>query len=120
MLVGTFSLASFFAGFLLGHLSDKYGRKYPMIIGLTTGSICTIWFAISNNYWMAIFARFVAGATNANIGITKAVISDLVSGDNRSIAFIYQGATFAGMFVFNLIYLFILFVLFFFYFLLFY
>ena len=99
MLVGTFAFASFIAGFLLGHLSDKYGRKWPMILGLSTGIICTLWFAISKNFWSAMAARFVAGATNANIGITKAVISDLTTGDNRSVAYVYQGATFAGMFV---------------------
>lgn len=101
ILVGSFAFASFLSGFFLGHLSDKFGRKYVMLLGLASGVLCTLWLGVSTTFWLALLSRVISGLTNANIGITKAVISDLAKGKNRAVAYVYQGATFAGMFVFK-------------------
>jgi len=94
-LLGAFSFAVFCSGFFLGHFSDTYGRKPMLVMGLFTGVVCTVWFGLSPTYMIALISRLVAGGTNSNIGISKAAIADVTSGQNRQLSLAYIGGTFS-------------------------
>ena len=54
-----------------GIFSDKYGAKSSLLIGLCAMFISTLTFGFSTNYYLAVFARFLAGFLNGNIGVLK-------------------------------------------------
>ena len=43
-LLGSFSFAVFLSSFFIGHISDRYGRKVLILVGLMTSVIGTIGF----------------------------------------------------------------------------
>lgn len=97
-LVGLFSLAVFLSSFGIGHLSDLYGRKKFMLLGLATGCVCTLIFGVARSFALALLMRFIGGFTNANLALTKTVIADVpsseMSNEQRSLAFAYLGGCF--------------------------
>jgi MFS family permease len=97
ILQGIFSLAVFLSSSFIGYLSDIYGRRPFILLGLFTNSICSILFPLSESYALALFLRFFSGFTNSNIALCKAIISDTITnGTERALAFAYQGAAFQG------------------------
>jgi MFS family permease len=91
-LTGIQSFSQFVCSFFLGHLSDIYGRKSLLLLGLATGCLSLVGISLSTSYWLALFCRFIGGVTNANISLAKALITDVTADPNtRAIAFAYQG-----------------------------
>ncbi len=94
-LLGSFSFAVFFSSFIIGHLSDLYGRKPMIVIGLLSSTIVTLFFPITTSVGVAIALRLFGGLTNGNTALTKAVMSDVTDhAETRALAFAYQGAAF--------------------------
>lgn len=66
---------------LAGPLSDRYGRRRPLIIGLIAYTITSILCAWSTSIWLLIGLRFVQGvAGSAGVVISRAMARDLFSG----------------------------------------
>lgn len=65
----------------VGPLSDIYGRRKPLLIGLITYVLSSIFCAISTSIWTLILFRFLQGASGAaGIVISRAIVRDLYSG----------------------------------------
>lgn len=65
----------------VGPLSDIYGRRKPLLIGLITYAVSSVFCAISNSIWIFILFRFIQGASGAcGIVIARAIVRDLYSG----------------------------------------
>lgn len=77
------SLASFFVGLSLGQLlygtvTDKFGRKKPLYVGLIIYIIASVVCALSPNIYFLIAARFLqALGACAGIVIARAAVRDL-------------------------------------------
>lgn len=52
-----------------GPLSDRYGRRNNMLIGVFLFSIATIVCAVTANFWLFIFARFTQGLSTNTISV---------------------------------------------------
>jgi DHA1 family bicyclomycin/chloramphenicol resistance-like MFS transporter len=80
------SLTLFLLGLALGQLvygpiSDMYGRRIPLLIGLIVYVATTLICAFSPSIWTLILVRFIQGmAGAAAIVISKAIVYDLFSG----------------------------------------
>ncbi|MFF5993131.1 MFS transporter [Lysinibacillus sp. KU-BSD001] len=61
-LIAGFSLAQFLLSPIAGDLSDRYGRKIFIIIGLTLYGLSQILFGLSDHVWLLFVARFLSGA----------------------------------------------------------
>jgi MFS family permease len=72
----------FVASFIWPPLSDKIGRKKSLIWGQFALTIPFMCFALSRNYWWAVFWRFVNGVLQSNSPITKAYIADICDRTN--------------------------------------
>jgi len=94
-LVGAFTFGCCVSGLLLGHFADLWGRKKMMGLGLMTGWLCTWAYGVCTNFWLGVFIRFLAGATNANLVLTRAVVADLTKGKHRIVAFGYLWSVFS-------------------------
>ncbi len=65
----------------VGPLSDIYGRRKPLLIGLITYAVSSIFCTVSNSIWVFIIFRFLQGASGAaGIVIARAIVRDLYSG----------------------------------------
>jgi DHA1 family tetracycline resistance protein-like MFS transporter len=79
ILFAAYPLTQFFAAPLLGELSDRIGRKKPLLFAcLATGaSFAFSAFAIYvNSYLLLLFSRLCSGFTSGNMTIAQAAVSD--------------------------------------------
>ncbi|MBT2734956.1 multidrug effflux MFS transporter [Bacillus sp. ISL-7] len=81
-----FSLTFFLLGLAFGQLfsgplSDVYGRRKPLLIGLITYFVVSLLCVFSPSIWAFIILRLIQGlAGSAGIVISRAVVRDLYSG----------------------------------------
>ncbi|MGG3911601.1 multidrug effflux MFS transporter [Peribacillus simplex] len=78
----TFFLVGLSLGQLLsGSLSDVYGRRKPLLIGLTIFFVTSFWCAFSQSIWELIILRLIQGlAGSVGMVISRAIVRDLYSG----------------------------------------
>ena len=72
-----YSLAQFLFAPLLGALSDRLGRRPIMMFGMVSNSVFFVMFGITGNLWVALIARFLAGAGNGTVAVARASIGDI-------------------------------------------
>lgn len=51
----------------MGAISDKLGRRIPMLVGLGVLSASTFLFAFAGKYWILLVARFFQGKNAINV-----------------------------------------------------
>jgi len=77
---------------LYGPLSDRYGRKPVLLIGLLLALIGSVCCAVSTNLWMLSMARAVQGAGSAaGMVIGRSMVQDLFRGAERTRVMAYIG-----------------------------
>ena len=75
--IAIYSLCAFFSAPILGRLSDKYGRKYPLIICVIGTCLSYVLLLVTQNYWWYLASRVINGLTGGNISIIQAVLADI-------------------------------------------
>ncbi len=75
---GMFSLCQAVMGIPWGLFSDRFGRKYSILLGLCTNMFTSLLWGFSTNLTMAITARGIAGAGNGNVGIIRTTVAEMV------------------------------------------
>ncbi|KAK5084505.1 hypothetical protein LTR05_005582 [Lithohypha guttulata] len=78
MLITAFAFAEFSTGMLWGRVSDRFGRKPVLIMGLVGTALSMICFGFSKNLWSAIVARALGGLLNGNVGVLQTTVAELV------------------------------------------
>lgn len=76
-LMAAYAGALFLFSSFWGSLSDRFGRRPILMIGLAGNTVSFVVFGISTTLWMAFFARLMAGLFNANIPVARAYIADI-------------------------------------------
>ena len=79
------AMFGFVFGFILGRLSDRYGRKPLLLISQFGTLLAFILTAFSNTLLMLFIARMVDGIFGGNFPIAKAIVSDVVPPKDRGI-----------------------------------
>ncbi len=77
IVLASYTLGQFLFTPLLGSLSDRIGRRPILMFGLVCNTIFLIAFGLASALWMAIAVRFLAGAGNGNLAVTRAYIGDI-------------------------------------------
>jgi MFS family permease len=62
-----------------GHISDKFGRKVVILIGLWSCLVLQLVFGFATTFWQAVAARFLMGAFNGIIAAAKTMCAELVA-----------------------------------------
>lgn len=84
MLMAVFSIMQFIFSPIWGNLSDRYGRKPILMIGIFGNAISMIILGLSNSLWMLYFSRGLAGIlSSATLPTSMAFISDSTSERER-------------------------------------
>jgi MFS family permease len=92
-LVASFMLGQLLCSFLWGCLSDRYGRRPVLLIGLLLTAIAFASFGFSKTYQMAMILRFVTGAVNGIVGVCKTYMSEITDSTNQAKGFGYFGVS---------------------------
>ncbi|KAI8338925.1 major facilitator superfamily domain-containing protein [Chlamydoabsidia padenii] len=97
LLTSVFSAAQFMSAIPWGLLSDRFGRKPIVMIGLSSTTISMLLFGLSPSYAFALTVKFVSGLMDGNIGILKSMIQEITincTQEQRARAFSFLQITF--------------------------
>ncbi|KAF3930841.1 hypothetical protein ABW19_dt0202357 [Dactylella cylindrospora] len=78
VMVAAFSLCQFVTGMIWGRLSDQYGRKPVVVMGLLGSALASLGLAFSKNYHWAVLMRMLSGGSNATTGVLRTIVAELI------------------------------------------
>ena len=79
LLFASFSVAQLFASPVLGHWSDKWGRRPVLIFSLLGTVVSFVMLALAHSLAMLFAARIVDGLSGGNITTARAYIGDIAT-----------------------------------------
>lgn len=79
MVTSAFAFAEFSTGMLWGRISDKWGRKPVLIMGLAGTLVSMLVFGFATSFPVALLARALGGGLNGNIGVIQTTVAELVT-----------------------------------------
>jgi DHA1 family multidrug resistance protein-like MFS transporter len=84
MLMSSYAITQFFCAPIWGNLSDRFGRKPILAIGVLGNAISQFWFGMATQLWMLFAARILAGVlSSATLPTAMAYIGDTTSEEER-------------------------------------
>src|SRR5438552_9416331 len=86
---------------ILGALSDRYGRRPVLLIGIAGEVAGYLLFGTATSLTMLYVSRIVAGASSGNIGAAQAYIADISTPRERTRSFGLLGAAVSVGFLFG-------------------
>jgi multidrug resistance protein len=101
LLFTLFSVAQFLTIPILGALSDRYGRRPVLLIGIAGEVVGYLLFGTATSLTMLYLSRLVAGGSSGNIGAAQAYIADISSPRERTRSFGLLGAAVSVGFLFG-------------------
>ncbi|KAM0329199.1 hypothetical protein ACHAQA_004498 [Verticillium albo-atrum] len=78
LLVSAYAVAEALTSVGWGTLSDHYGRKPVVLIGLGGVALSSLIFGFAQKYWVALLARFIGGALNGNVSVMQTMVAEMV------------------------------------------
>lgn len=94
-----FAVAQFFSAPVLGALSDHYGRRPVLLLGLFGMAINFFVTALATEFWMLLAVRIMGGAVCANIAVANAYVADITEPKDRAKNYGLLGAMFGVGFI---------------------
>ena len=88
-------LMSFFAGPVLGLLSDRYGRRPVLLFSLMGLGVDFVFMAFAPSVGWLFVGRLISGATAGVFSTANAYVADVTPPDKRARAFGWMGAAFS-------------------------
>ncbi|KAI8364770.1 major facilitator superfamily domain-containing protein [Radiomyces spectabilis] len=82
-----FFVAQFCTAIGWGKISDRYGRRPVLLIGLIGNSVSSCLFGVSKSLWWAVCTRAFCGIVNGNNGVARSMVSEITDTSNRAKAF---------------------------------
>lgn len=92
ILLVVYSAAQFVASPYLGRLSDRFGRKKVLSVGLSGEIFGYIIFGLSPFLFLLYIGRLITGATSGNLPVLYSFVSDKTDAGNRTRAIGLIGA----------------------------
>lgn len=80
----SFLIAQLVSAPLWGRVSDRYGRRPALIIGLAASAVAYVVFAYADSLWLLFISRIIQGAGGGTVGVIQAYVSDVVEPKNRA------------------------------------
>lgn len=94
-----FASAQFFTAPILGALSDRYGRRPVILLGLFALAINFMVTAMATELWMLAAIRIFGGAMYSNIAVAQAYVADVSAPQDRAKNYGLIGAMFGVGFI---------------------
>ena len=99
LLTASYAIMQFLCGPLLGSLSDRYGRRRILLLGLIALAIDYVVMSLASTLSLLVLTRLLAGAAGSTHVTAKAYIADISTADKRAANFGVIGAAFGIGFI---------------------
>ena len=97
-LIASFSIAQLLSAPLWGRVSDRYGRRPTLLVGLAASTVAYAVFGLADAVWLLFASRLVQGAGGGTTGVAQAYVADTVAPNDRARALGWlSSATAAGV-----------------------
>ncbi len=97
-LIASFSIAQLLAAPVWGRVSDRYGRRPALLIGLGASAMAYVVFGFAEALWLLFLSRLVQGAGGGTTGVAQAYVADTIAPADRARALGWlSAATAAGV-----------------------
>lgn len=84
LLVSSFAVAQLISAPMWGRVSDRFGRRPALLIGLGASAIAYVVFALAGTLELLFLSRLVQGAGGGTVGVIQAYVADATEPRNRS------------------------------------
>ena len=99
-LIASYSIAQLVAAPLWGRVSDRYGRRPALLIGLSASALAYVVFGLADSVLLLYLSRIVQGAGGGTTGVAQAYVADTIAPGDRARALGWlSAATSAGVMV---------------------
>jgi len=100
LIISSFSVAQLMSAPVWGRVSDRYGRRPALLVGLGASAAAFAVFGFANSIWLLFAARIIQGAGGGTTGVAQAYVADTVRAEDRTRALGWlSAATSAGIMV---------------------
>jgi multidrug resistance protein len=83
-LTASFPVAQLLASPVWGRVSDRYGRRPALLVGLTASMIAYVIFGLAGSLWLLFVSRFVQGLGGGTTGVAQAYVADTMAPNERA------------------------------------
>jgi len=84
LIYSAFSIAQIMSAPVWGRVSDRYGRRPALLIGLLAAAAAYVVFGFADSLWLLFASRFVQGAGGGTTGVAQAYVADTVQPSQRA------------------------------------
>jgi MFS family permease len=84
IIYSAFSIAQIMSAPVWGRVSDRYGRRPALLIGLLAAAAAYVVFGFADSLWLLFASRFVQGAGGGTTGVAQAYVADTVEPAQRA------------------------------------
>ncbi len=100
LLAASFPVAQLVSSPVWGYVSDRYGRRPALLVGLGASAIAYIVFGFAHAVWLLFASRFVQGLGGGTTGVVQAYVADTMLPRERAKALGWlSAATSAGVII---------------------
>ncbi len=100
LLAASFPVAQLTSSPVWGYVSDRYGRRPALLVGLGSSAFAYIVFGFTHTVWLLFVSRFVQGLGGGTTGVLQAYVADSMVPAERAKALGWlSAATSAGVIV---------------------
>src|SRR5947208_12750496 len=84
MIIASFFVAQLISAPIWGRVSDHYGRRPALLIGLSASAAAFFVFGFANAIWLLFLCRLVQGLGGGTKGVLQAYVGDTVPPEARA------------------------------------
>jgi multidrug resistance protein len=100
LLAASFPVAQLVSSPIWGYVSDRYGRRPALLVGLGSSAIAYVVFGFAHTVWLLFISRFVQGLGGGTTGVVQAYVADTMLPRERAKALGWlSAATSAGVII---------------------
>ncbi|KAJ8128155.1 hypothetical protein O1611_g5479 [Lasiodiplodia mahajangana] len=96
-----FSLLQAIASPIIGHLSDKYGRRTALLASMAGNILSVLLWVVAVDFRTFLASRIVGGLSEGNVQLATAIATDISDENNRGSTMALIGACFSIAFTFG-------------------
>lgn len=98
LITAAFSAAQILSAPVWGRVSDRFGRRPALLIGLLASAAAYVVFGLASSIWLLVASRLIQGAGGGTTGVAQAYVADTVKPGDRARALGWlSAATSAGV-----------------------
>src|SRR2546430_16311264 len=83
-LTASFPVAQLLASPVWGRVSDRYGRRPALLVGLTASALAYVVFGFAGSLWLLSGRRFIQGLGGGTTGVAQAYVADTMAPHERA------------------------------------